>query len=85
MYLDKNCPHFCYQTENPHEPEDTEPVIWCCTLMTGDQDHEGNCGQYPCPLGKPLPPKKVDPCDTGKCPIGIGNKDECFGMCHMFE
>ena len=50
MYIDKNCTYLMTQ-----EDRNGEIAIWGCGLMRGDQDHEGNCGKYPCPLGKEKP------------------------------
>lgn len=50
MYYDKSCSHLCF--DNSDIEANGEPTIWCCNLMHEDRDHDGNCGMYPCPLGK---------------------------------
>lgn len=47
MYIEKSCEHFVYQNDR-----NGEFAIGCCSKMTGDKDHEGNYGQYSCPLLK---------------------------------
>lgn len=47
MFLDAKCPHLVVGIDR-----NGDIAIWICALMTGDQDHEGNCGMYPCPISK---------------------------------
>lgn len=47
MYIKSICNYFIYQDDS-----NGEFAIGCCAKMTSpEQDHEGNYGQYECPIG----------------------------------
>lgn len=48
MYIKRTCDKFVFENDR-----NGELAIGACTAMcTLGQDHEGNYGVYPCPLGK---------------------------------
>ena len=47
LYIEQRCKHFIFQNDR-----NGEFAIGLCNLMRdAEQDHEGNYGQYVCPLG----------------------------------